>query len=334
MARKKKHEEHENHERWLVSYADFITLLFAFFVVMYSISSLNEGKYRTLSDSIVSAFRSSHTAIAPIRLGKPTRPELTDKNQLGNARQVAVPVESPVTLPLRSMKDQQQASRSAANSPEKLMGEAMKEIADQVEKAMAPLIEQDLITVRRFRYWLEVEIKTNILFPSGSAELQTAALPVLRNLAAILKKYPNHMHVEGFTDNIPIKSVLYPSNWELSTARAMSVVHLFTREGLDPGRLAAVGYGEHKPTAPNNTEEGRAKNRKVVLVIMADDKASRVHDVDPSGKSPGITGSLPSSEPSDPATRPEANEVNRAAASVAQDAATIPAKAGSRLPGG
>jgi len=333
MARKKKHEEHENHERWLVSYADFITLLFAFFVVMYSISSLNEGKYRTLSDSIVSAFRSSHTSIAPIRLGKPTKPEITDKRELGS-KQVAVPVDSPVSLPLRSMRDQQQANRSAANSPEKLMGEAMKEIADQIEKAMAPLIEQDLITVRRFRYWLEVEIKTNILFPSGSAELQSTALPVLRNLVAILGKYPNPIHVEGFTDNVPIKTVLYPSNWELSTARAMSVVHLFAGEGLDPGRLAAVGYGEHKPAAPNNTAEGRAKNRKVVLVIMADDRVSRAHDVDPSGKLPDITGSLPPSESADPTSHPETHEGSQAAAAVAQDAATIPAKAGPGLPGG
>jgi len=334
MARKKKHEEHENHERWLVSYADFITLLFAFFVVMYSISSLNEGKYRTLSDSIVSAFRSSHTSIAPIRLGKPTKPELTDKTNLGNARQVAVPVESPVTLPLRSMKDQQQASRSGANSPEKLMGEAMKELADQIEKAMAPLIEQDLVTVRRFRYWLEVEIKTNILFPSGSSELQSAALPVLRDLVAILGKYPNPIHVEGFTDNIPIKTALYPSNWELSVARAMSVVHLFTREGLDPGRMAAVGYGEHKPVAANNTAEGRAKNRKVVLVIMADDKASRAHDVDPSGKSSDITGSISAPEPSDAPLRQDTNDANRAAASAGEDVATIPAKTNPRLPGG
>ena len=333
MARKKKHEEHENHERWLVSYADFITLLFAFFVVMYSISSLNEGKYRTLSDSIVSAFRSSQSAIAPIRLGKPTRPEVTDKSDIGNTKRVAVPVENPVTLPLRSMKDKQQATRSAADSPEKMMGEAMKELADQIEKAMAPLIEQDLVTVRSFRYWLEVEIKTNILFSSGSAELQSTALPVLRNLVAILGKYPNPVHVEGFTDNVPIKTVLYPSNWELSVARAMSVVHMFSNEGLDPGRLAAVGYGEHKPVAPNDTKEGRAKNRKVVLVIMADDKASRMRDANPSGNSPDITGPLSSSESVDPALRPEMHETNQAAA-VVRDATTIPAKTNPRLPGG
>lgn len=294
MARKKKHEEHENHERWLVSYADFITLLFAFFVVMYSISAINEGKFRVLSEALEAAFRSNPKSMEPIQFGKLAKPDVLENRELGRAQGVARPVANPVALPLKMPVSPRQGRSEEAAQPSP--GKAMKEIAEQVEKAMAPLIEKDLIQVRRFRFWLEIEIKTNILFPSGSAELQSAVVPVLRSLVVILRKYPNPVHIEGFTDNVPIKTVLYPSNWELSTARAMSVVHLFSREGLKPERLAAVGYGEFKPVAPNDTEEGRAKNRKVVLVVMADENSSRQRDADPSSVAPDATGKLPATD--------------------------------------
>jgi len=288
MARRKKHEEHENHERWLVSYADFITLLFAFFVVMYSISAINEGKFRVLSEALVAAFRSNPKSMEPIQFDKPAKPDILPNRELNRSQSVAKPVADPVALPLKTPVNTHKGNSPPLDTPDEGAGKAMKEIAEQIEKAMAPLIEKDLISVRRFRYWLEVEIKTNILFPSGSAKLQQAAVPVLKSLATILDKYPNPIHIEGFTDNVPIKSPLYPSNWELSTARAMSVVHLFTEEGLRPERLAAVGYGEFKPTASNDTEEGRSKNRKVVLVVMADENTARQRDLEFSSTAPVI----------------------------------------------
>ena len=286
MARKKKPEEHENHERWLVSYADFITLLFAFFVVMYSISAINEGKFRVLSEALVAAFHSNPKTLEPVQLGRPAKPDMLDNRELNRSQSVANAVRNPVALPLKMPPAPRSGSSSPDDSLEDRAGKAMKEIAEQVEKAMAPLIEKDLIQVRRFRFWLEIEIKTNILFPSGSAELQPAAPPVLKSLAVILSKHPNPIHVEGFTDNVPIKTALYPSNWELSTSRAMSVVHLFSRTGLNPQRLAAVGYGEFKPTAPNDTEEGRSKNRKVVLVVLADENTGRQRELESSPVAP------------------------------------------------
>lgn len=333
MARKKKHEEHENHERWLVSYADFITLLFAFFVVMYSISQVNDGKYRVLAEALVAAFRANPKAMEPIQFDKPAKPDILDNRELNRPQSVAKPVSSPVALPLKTPATPKQG-RLEENATEMHAGKAMTEIAEQVEKAMAPLIEKDLIHVRRFRFWLEIEIKTNILFPSGTAELQPAALPVLKSLAVILSEYPNPIHVEGFTDNVPIKTALYPSNWELSTARAMSVVHLFAREGLKPERLAAVGYSEFKPAAPNDTEEGRSKNRKVVLVVMADDNSSRLRDVDPSGVAPGATGKLPSSGATSSDQYSEKQEASPASApSSAREADKFSGKAGPPVPG-
>ncbi len=258
MARKKRHEEHENLERWLVSYADFITLLFAFFVVMYSISAINEGKFRVLSESLVSAFRADTRSMEPVQFGEPLRSV------------------SPQLLALRQMPTR--ASDAGAPTPAAASAraaEALKEMSAEIEKALAPLIEQDLVKVRRSRLWMEVEINTSILFASGSARLSPGAVTTLGELAGILARHPNTIHVEGFTDNRPINTAVYPSNWELSAARAAAVVQLFAQNGVDPQRLAAVGYGEFHPIGDNDTPEGRAANRRVVLVIMAGSGARR-----------------------------------------------------------
>jgi chemotaxis protein MotB len=141
---------------------------------------------------------------------------------------------------------------------------------------MSNLIQQDLIAVRRNDLWVEVEIKTSILFPSGSSRLQQEALPILSEIAKILKDFPNPIRVEGFTDSVPINTVAFPSNWELSAGRAASVVHLFTKEGVEPRRMASIGYGEYRPVADNSTAEGRNKNRRVVIVILESASAERI----------------------------------------------------------
>ena len=258
MARRKIHEEHENHERWLVSYADFITLLFAFFVVMYAISSVNEGKYRVLSEAIVSAFRESPRSLEPIQVGQLTRSPYSMDAPLN-----PVPV-NPLDLQL--------ITPPMPGNPE--VTEQINEIADEIEQSLAPLIEDELIDVRRFDNWLEVEIKTSILFGSGSAEASGESAPVLSRIARVLRDVPNRINVEGFTDDRPISTVIYPSNWELSAARAATVVRLFEEFGIDPERLAAIGYGEHRAVESNDTAEGRAANRRVVLVIMGTPQAA------------------------------------------------------------
>ncbi len=259
MARKKRHEEHENHERWLVSYADFITLLFAFFVVMYAISSVNEGKYRVLSDALVAAFRDPARSLDPIQVGQlsrsPYQPMMTPRN-------------APSAIEMQMLAPPMGGTAQVED-------EAIGSIADEIEQSMAPLIEDDLIELRREAHGLEVEIKTSILFSSGSSRMGGQSTSVLRRLASILEPHPNRINVEGFTDNRPINTLAFPSNWELSAARAATVVRLFSEYGLSPDRMAAIGYGEFRPVADNRTAQGRSKNRRVVLVILANPNAGQ-----------------------------------------------------------
>lgn len=272
MARKKRTEEHENHERWLVSYADFITLLFAFFVVMYSISSVNEGKYRVLSDAIIAAFRNPARSLEPIQVGELLRSPVQSETPFDHNKPVIQLFKVP--LPDKPVPERvEDAPESQPESPppevEPVLDEASRQLADTIEQAMADLMDAGLIEVRRDKRWIEVEIKSSILFDSGNAELSGQSTPVLRQLAETLQPLHNIIHVEGFTDNVPINNFEFRSNWELSAARAASVVHLFTRLGIDPQRMAAIGYGEFRPVDSNDTPEGRARNRRVVLVIMS-----------------------------------------------------------------
>lgn len=269
MARKKRREEHENLERWLVSYADFITLLFAFFVVMYSISSINEGKYRVLSDTMVAAFNTPPKTMQPIQVG--------EQGVSGTPSPIKPNHASPTMQPGVI----QQLAQTARASD-------MAQIATDFEHALAPMIRKDLINVKHTDLWVEIEINTSILFDSGSAQLENDAIPVLKQLADILKKYPNAIQVEGFTDNVPIDTSVFPSNWELSAHRAASVVHLFMNQGVQPDRMAAIGYGEYRPIADNATPEGRRKNRRVVVVILAGENARRVIDIEHSRIQPSV----------------------------------------------
>ncbi len=263
MARKKKHEEHENLERWLVSYADFITLLFAFFVVMYSISSVNEGKYRVLSDSITKAF-SGQTGTKPIKLGDPVKSPIST---IVNSDAVAA---KPSNHDYRAEQD-----AAAAQVAAEQQAQEMNKMASALDQELKSLIDKGLISVNRESNWIEVEINTSILFSSGSAELERAALPVLGKVSQTLIDSKFNIQVEGFTDNIPISTEFYPSNWELSAARAASVVRTFTESGVSPKRMVALGFAEYRPVADNNTEAGRSKNRRVTVVILPPGQSTR-----------------------------------------------------------
>jgi chemotaxis protein MotB len=247
-ARRKRWEvEDEKHDRWLVSYADFVTLLFAFFVVMYSISFINEGKYRVLSDSLSQAF---------------------DPRKENLDLEMNAPINPPSLMPLSvSRLHPGRQSDDQVSEKDKL---ELHSIAVKVKQDLTDLIDKELVNINEKDLWLEVEIKSSILFPSGNAIPSTSAEPVLKKIAGILEGYDNQVQVEGFTDNVPITNDIYPSNWELSAARAASVVHLFTRSGVDPQRMSAIGYGEFKPISSNDTEEGRARNRRVNIIILSD----------------------------------------------------------------
>ena len=142
-------------------------------------------------------------------------------------------------------------------------------VADDVVKAMSGLVKQNLVVVRRKQYWIEVEIRTDILFPSGSAQLAPSAVDIIRRLAAVLARFPNPIRVEGFTDDVPIRTSVFYSNWELSAARAANVVHVLSDRGVARERLAVVGFADQHPVASNATVHGRNANRRVTVVILS-----------------------------------------------------------------
>ncbi|MCW8847924.1 MAG: flagellar motor protein MotD [Sedimenticola sp.] len=258
MARRRRHhEEHENHERWLVSYADFITLLFAFFVVMYSISSVNNGKYRVLSSTLTEAFVSSARTLEPIQIGEEIRkiePQIGDLAIIEPAQ--------PDVLPGDPLEEASQGNSIVATK-------TLDAVKSDLATSLSEYTDQGLVNVTRTVRGIEVEMKSNMLFESGSARLSREALKALRKVILIVKPLPNLINVEGHTDNVPIKTISFPSNWELSAARSASVVHYFAKLGVDSSRMAAIGYGEHRPLSSNETLEGRKNNRRVNLLIMA-----------------------------------------------------------------
>ncbi|MBL4581008.1 MAG: flagellar motor protein MotD [Gammaproteobacteria bacterium] len=269
MARKRKQAEPENHERWLVSYADFITLLFAFFVVMYSMSSVNEGKYRVLSDSMTAAFSQSNKSLSPIQTGEIVRSSSTVIEAI---REIPdrVNISSPIVLlrggPEIIVDPEYQNQEEIASQ---VITDQIDGIAADIETEFEEMIADNNVSVRKSPFWLEVVFNSNILFNSASADLSTGARVELGKLGQLLQEYENNVSVEGFTDNIPIISSIFPSNWELSSARAAAVVRLFEDYGVESARLISVGYGENRPVSENQTIEGRASNRRVVIVIMA-----------------------------------------------------------------
>ncbi|WP_300725918.1 flagellar motor protein MotD [Pseudomonas sp.] len=241
--RRRAAEEPANHDRWLVSYADFITLLFAFFVVMYSISSVNEGKYRVISKALVGVFSDSERSIKPIPIGE-ERPLTT---------QPAEPL----------IKDSEHTDAGLGKIPD----DPLKTIASDITDAFGDLIASKQLTVSGNELWVEIVLNSSLLFGSGDAMPSDMAFSIIDKVAAILKPFDNPIHVEGFTDNLPIRTAQYPTNWELSSARSASIVRLLAMQGINPGRMASVGYGEFQPVANNATPEGRALNRRVVLVV-------------------------------------------------------------------
>ena len=241
-------QEETNTDRWLVSYADFITLLFAFFVVMYSISSINVGKYRVLSDAMTSAFNP--------KLGV----EIQPGSQLGISVQRA-----PI-----SVGNEGQAARKE-----------LKDMAVKIRQDMQGLIKEGKITVRGNEKWLEIEINSSILFASAQASLSLQAKQVLSQLSENFRYTDNPIYVSGYTDDIPINTVKYASNWELSAARAASVVRLLAEQGIDPGRMGAIGFGEYRPLVANDSPQNRLRNRRVVIrMLVGDDLFSQASALD------------------------------------------------------
>lgn len=265
MARRHAHEEHLNHEAWAIPYGDLITLLLAFFVVMYAISSVNEGKYRVVADSLNAAFGGVPRTLTPVQMGQTQlRGSSFDRPSLATAGQPAPTRASVVSLP-----ELRQPGDAATRAARERQVRELEALGERLQDALSGLVSQNLVRVRRGADYLEVEIQSDILFASGSAAPSPLAVDTVRRIGAVLRAEANAIRVEGYTDDRPIATALFPSNWELSAARAASVLHELEDAGIAPRRLSMVGYGEHQPVADNATEEGRNENRRVMLVILS-----------------------------------------------------------------
>lgn len=253
--RHKKHEDHLNHEAWAIPYGDLVTLLLAFFVVMYAISSLNEGKYRVMSTALSAAFKGEPMRETPIAL----------PNQSGN------PSANMVTM-VRPAGGGQSGGAKTQVQPESA---SLARIGDNIARALAEHVMKEEVVIRLHEDWLEVEIQNDVLFPSGSANLTPDANDIVRRLGESLAGIQNPIFVEGHTDNVPISRVIFPSNWELSTARASAVIRILSAGGVSQTQMTAVGFGEFRPVRENETPEGRSANRRVMLAILRPERAGQ-----------------------------------------------------------
>jgi len=239
MARKKKVEDHENLERWLLTYADLITLLLAFFIVMYSMSKVDAKKFGKMRDALSGVLRGGTVAIKK-------------GDQLG-----ALPGSGVLNVG------------------------ALKSLGESIEKGAAEIGEDKTVSVEVSERGLVIHIMESALFKSGSAELEPKAQAILDLIARDIKDMPNHIRIEGHTDNRPISTAKYPSNWELSSDRATQVVrYLADRHNIEPKKISALGFGEYRPIMPNNSDENRARNRRVDIVVLT----SEMSEAEPSSQ--------------------------------------------------
>ena len=249
MARKKHAEEHVNLERWLISYADFITLLFATFVVLYALSQIDLAKFKDLKISLAKAFSSSPTILQgdPGMLNKSNK-VMDSGGQQDNQNLIPPILDAPY-----------------AKQEESNFEEAMKSLDSQ------NLNETNGIKTEVTEKGLVIKLLGGIVFESSTATIKKDFYKQLGKIGIILKnKFPNHLiRVEGHTDNLPINSPVYPSNWELSSARSASIIRYMMKNfGISKDRFSALGYADSRPAASNNTEAGRKENRRVEIIIL------------------------------------------------------------------
>jgi len=226
----------------MVSYADFITLLFAFFVVMYGISSVNEGKYKVFSVAVNQAFGSNGKA------GEGSAIHLSEEEMY-----------------FKSLVDRRNARLA---EKQRKQNERMQNLAKNLNQSMAEFVKKGQMNVSQTGRGVELEINASALFNVGEAALQAEARQTLADVARTLAAEEFAIEVEGHTDNLPISTAQFPSNWELSSARASSVVRLFIEQGIAAKRLTAKGAADNHPVLSNDTPEGRARNRRVTITVL------------------------------------------------------------------
>ena len=258
MSRRRRAASHANHERWLVSYADFITLLFAFFVVLYASSQVDKRKVGKLALAIQVAFQ-----------------------EMGvfQASTTQVPIDANAPMPFSKAQAIESAQRTASlgrivSRPDGNLGGGaengdLAQLETELQTALAAEIKRDEIAMRREPDGLVISLREVGFFESGSAQMKSASQPAFDRIATMLRQRAYRVRIEGHTDDVPIHTARFSSNWELSTARSTEIIRLLiVRDGFSPDRLSAAGYAEYHPIAPNGTAEGRGMNRRVDIVVL------------------------------------------------------------------
>jgi len=247
LKKKKEPEKEPNLDRWLVSYADFITLLFAVFGMLYAMSIVDQRKMDEVQASIQTSF--SHTQISP------PPPKVIGNKDFGLIPEVS---------------DQPGSSMSQDENSSLAEAQEFNQVRQEVQSNLQEYEAKNQVQLTINERGLVISLKEAGFFPSGTARVQTQALPLLDRIAATISRSGNNFRVEGHTDNVPVKSATFPSNWELSAARANSIVHyLIEKHGFKGDKLSVVGYGEYRPLADNATDEGRKLNRRVDIVMLS-----------------------------------------------------------------
>ena len=260
---RRKPDKAPNNERWIISYADLLTLLLATFVVLYASSTRNKTKEDALADAFIKAFHGTPPAVI---VPKPSGSRGVLQHQ---ASPVPKPVEAPSSAASKIPKDM------ARHLAEEM--ETLQELQNKLSLLFQPMIDKHQVTVGSAPLTLTIQLDASVLFPSGEATLKPEAVALLNRVATGFVKLPDGFRivVQGYTDNQPISTAQFPSNWSLSAERAVTVVQLFVKNGANGNQVAAEGFGEFVPVADNSTDAGRAQNRRVVIVVHAPDPAQK-----------------------------------------------------------
>jgi chemotaxis protein MotB len=252
LARKKRPEVHVNHERWLVSYADFITLLFAFFVVMFASSQTDKAKARAISESVSQALDKGGVQAAVHEVLGGT----VDEKGIGNAQMRGPGGSEP--------KSQWEQPPQLESSSKELLPKMQ-----YLTEALKAEIAAGKLEIRQEERGLVISMQEAAFFPSGDDTIEPKSYDAISKIAGVFRDSPNPIRLEGHTDSRPIHTERFHNNWELSAARGIAMLDLLnTRFGIPHERMAVVGYADTMPKASNETEEGRARNRRVDLVIL------------------------------------------------------------------
>ena len=326
MARKVKHPEHANHERWLVSYADFITLLFAFFVVMFATSHADKDKQKVVSAAVKDAINEGSfvTTVAGF-LGK------SKDNQDIHLRE-AKPYEGAPKEPEKPEKKDQKKDqkKEASEAPEKAKPNAAQaavvELLPSVQALTGDLereIADGKLDVSLEPRGLVVSMKEAAFFPAASDAINRDAHPIIEKVADSIRKLKNPVRLEGHTDAIPIRSKRFPNNWTLAAARSIAMLELLEKKfGIDRANMAVAGYADTVPIADNKTAEGRAKNRRVDIIILnrfgLTSEPEKIKEAQQ--KAHAKAAALPAAEEEDPPSTPQAPGKSKAKPSAAGSA--------------